>query len=291
MIAREDDVLFHLALPRQFVALFLSVDEDEFEDKLRLRILGEDVLPKIGNAVLVLIERIALARVDALAPPHVEREEEGRLSVQAGRHIYLIEVHCKVDEAPRLKAEKPRFRIACVAELIDGVRIRLPRHVAFEFKRDDCQPVDEDDEIDALFLARSNLFHDGENILLVTRRRLFVERGRGLGIEQMKLDIRKLNAVFEKGQQAPPLLGRLGVEIADEGIFQPVLIYFTERRHRFGLGIGKEFQQQFPIDGKFIVEICMVAFDVPVVLHQPLDDIVFKFQFGKNVVHLWTPIF
>ena len=102
----------------------------------------------------------------------------------------------------------------------------------------------------------------------------------------MKLDIRKLDAVFEKGQQASPLLGRLGVEIADKGIFQPVLINFSERRHRFGLGIGKEFQQQFPIDRKFFVVLDMAAFDVSVVLHQPLDDIVFKFQFGKNVVHL-----
>ena len=240
MIPRKDDIFFDLSFPAELVFFFLRLNKDKPENEVDERIFCEDILPHIGNAVFIGIDGIALPRVNALAVAHVERQEERCGTVQARGHTDLVQVHGKADEAPRLKAEQPRFRVSLGAVLGDCVRIRLPRQIAFEFNRDDGKSVDKDDEIDALFLARPHLFHDGENIFLIAQRRVLVERGGGFLIEQIELEICKFDAVFEKGKEASPLFGRLGVDCGDERFFQLVLEYLFELRHRFGLRVQQE---------------------------------------------------
>ena len=131
MIPRKNDALFDLSFPGKFVLFLLRLNKDKPEDEVDERIFCENVLPHIGNTVFIGIHWITLAGVDALAVAHVERQKERRRAVQPRGHIDLVQIHGKADEAPRLKAEKPRFRVALGAVLGDRVRIRLPCQIAF----------------------------------------------------------------------------------------------------------------------------------------------------------------
>ena len=99
MVSGEDHILGGLFLPGQFVFGFLAFDKDELADQVEHRVLGENVLPHVGNAVVIFIGRVASARVHALTVAHVEGQEEGGIPRQLGCHIDLFQVHGKVDQA------------------------------------------------------------------------------------------------------------------------------------------------------------------------------------------------
>ena len=87
----------------QLVFLFAHLNEHKLSDEVENRILREDVLPHIGNAVFVRKHRISLACVHAGAVAHVERQEERIRAGELGRHIDLVQVHREIDEHASLK--------------------------------------------------------------------------------------------------------------------------------------------------------------------------------------------
>ena len=77
VVPREDNVFRLLCLAGQLVFAFLCFDKDELADEVKNGILFENILPHVGNAVLVIVGRISGTGIDAFSIAHVKRQEEG----------------------------------------------------------------------------------------------------------------------------------------------------------------------------------------------------------------------
>ena len=65
--------------------------------------------------------------------------------------------------------------------------------------------------------------------------------------------------MFEYFNQTAPFLRTLGIDKANERIFEPVLMDFTELLHCLRLGIVQKAEQHFTVKGKTAVEVCGVS--------------------------------
>ena len=77
VIPRKDNVFGLLRFPGQLILAFLGLDEDELADEGEDGILFQNVLPHIGDAVLVFEGGVTRTGIDAFAVAHVEWQEEG----------------------------------------------------------------------------------------------------------------------------------------------------------------------------------------------------------------------
>ena len=134
VIPGKDNVFGLLRFPGQFVLAFLGFDKDELADEVEDSVLFQNVLPHIGDTVLVFEGGVTRTGIDAFAVAHVEGQEKGRVPGEFGGHIDLFQIHRKVHKAPGLEAEQSGVRITVNPVLIDGVLVRLTDGIAFQFK-------------------------------------------------------------------------------------------------------------------------------------------------------------
>ena len=189
MVARENQALATLHLPGGLIDLFVDRNKDEAADEVKDGILGQNVLPHVRDAVLVLKGRIARSGSDPVSVAHVEGQEEGRITGQPRGHIDLFQVHRKVYEGTGLEQEQARLRAPFGAELVDSVLIGLTGSVALELESDNGEAIQENDHVNALFITGPDLLHHGENVLTILLGQLRIEGGRWLGIHELQLPV------------------------------------------------------------------------------------------------------
>ena len=218
VVARENQALAAFYFSGRLIDLLIDRYKDKAADEVEDGILGQNILPHIRDAVLVLKGRIARSGGDPVSIAHIERQEEGRVTGQLRGHIDLFQVHRKVYEGTGLEQEQARFRAPLGAKLIDGVLIGLTGSVALELKGNDGKTVQEDDHVDALFVAGPDLLHHGENVLTVLLGQLRIEGGRGLGIHELQLPVGDFNAVLQHLDETATGFGGFCVDEADDGV-------------------------------------------------------------------------
>lgn len=76
MIPREYDILGLFRFSCQLVFAFLRFDEDELADEVEDSILFQNILPHIGDTVLVFEGGVTRTGIDAFAVAHVEWQEK-----------------------------------------------------------------------------------------------------------------------------------------------------------------------------------------------------------------------
>ena len=141
VIPGKDNVFGLLRFPGQLILVFLSLDEDELADEVEDGILCQNILPHIGDTVLVFEGGIARTGIDAFAVAHVEGQEKGRVPGEFGGHIDLLQIHCKVHQTPGFKPKQPGLRVTVDTVLINSVLVRLTGGIAFQFKGHDGNAV------------------------------------------------------------------------------------------------------------------------------------------------------
>ena len=100
-----------LFLPGQIVHFFLALHENKLTNKVKHRVLAQNIFPHVINAVFVGIYGISGTSLHAFATAHVKGQEECPFSFQLGGHIDFLQIHGKVDYAASLEAEQAVFRI------------------------------------------------------------------------------------------------------------------------------------------------------------------------------------
>ena len=270
VVARENEIFrpFHLA--GLVIDLFLYLNKNELADQVQDGILRQNILPHIGHAVFVRKGRISRTSGYPLAVAHIEGQEKGGIPGQFGGHIDLFQIHGEVDKAAGLEEKQTGLGIALGAVLVNGVLIGLSSGVALELKGDDGKAVQEYYHINALFVAGPDLLHDREDILAVFLRQIRVEGGGGLGVHQLQLLVGNLNAVLQHINQAAAGFGGFRVDKADDGIFQVILIDFSQVVHGVRLGAVQKLKQHFPVHGEGAVKMSSLANDIAVVFFQAL---------------------
>ena len=287
VIPGKDNIFGLLRLSGQLILAFLGFDEDELADEVKDGVLFQNVLPHIGDTVLVFEGGVARTGIDAFTVAHVEGQEEGRVPGKLGGHIDLFQIHRKVHKAPGLEAEQSGVRITVNPVLINGVLVRLAGGIALQFKGHNCDTVQEDDQVSTLIIACPDLLHNGENILLILCQQFPVKSGGRLGVHKLQLHIGDFNAVLQHIQQAAARFCDLRVDETDEGILQIGFVDFAERLHFLRLGIVQKLKQQLPIHSKETVVAGRFADDVTVVLREPVHDEMLIFFFGENTCHFF----
>ena len=237
MIARKNEVLGTLHLASLVINFFFYLNENELADEVKDGILGQNILPHIGHAVLVLKCGVACTGGHTFAIAHIERKEEGGFSRQPGGHVDLFQIHSKVDKAASLEQEQTGLGVTLGAVLINGVLVGLTGGVALQFKGDDGKAVQEDHHIDAFFIACPDLLHNGENVHAVLTGQIRVEGCCGLGVHQVQMAVGDFDAVFQHLDEAATGLGGFCIDEADDGIFQVTLVDFTQIVHRVRLRV------------------------------------------------------
>ena len=287
MVARENQALATLHLSGSLIDLLVDRHKDEAADEVEDGILGQNILPHIGNAVLVLKGRIARSGSDSMSVAHVEGQEEGRITGQPRGHIDLFQVHRKVYEGTGLEQEQARLRAPFSAELVDCILIGLTGSVTLELEGDDGEAIQENDHVDALFITGPDFLHHGEDVLTILLGQLRIEGGRGLGIHELQLPVGDFNAVLQHLNEAATGFGGLRIDEADDGVLQVGLIDFPQILHRVRLRGIQELEEHLPVNRKQAVVIAGLANDKTVVLLQPLQKELLIIFFRKNVRHFF----
>ena len=284
MVARENQIFRTLHLAGLVIDFFFYLHKDKLADEVKHGVLGQNILPHIGDTVSVLKGRIACTGGHTLAVAHVEGQEEGGISCQLGGHVDLLQVHREVHQAARLEQEQTCLRVTLGAVLVDGILVGLTCGVAFQLKGDDGKTVQENDHIDALFIAGPDFLHNGEDVLAIFLCQLRIEGGGGLSVHQIELPVGYLNAVLQHIDQAASGFGSLCVDEADDGILQIVFVDFPQIVHRVRLGVSQELHEHLPIHSKKAVKVGGLANDIPVGC-QPLQQIFLIVLFRENICH------
>ena len=285
MIARENDVLGALRLAGQLVLFFFRFNENELGNQVKNRILCEDVLPHIRDAVSVREGRVSCTGIDTSSVTHIERQEEGRVSSQLRGHINLLKIHCKVYENTGLEQEQPRLRVTVGTVLVDRVLIGLSGSVTFQFKGHNGETVQEDNQIHTLVIGGPDLLHYRENILLVLSQKVLIESGRRFRVHEFQLHVGHLDAMLERTQKTATRLCYLCIDVTDDGILQVRFINLTERLHFLRLGIVEELEQHLTVHGKKAVKTRRLADHIAVILREPVHYEMLVFFFGQNIIH------
>ena len=77
MVSWKDDVFRLLRFPSQLILAFLDFDKDELADEVEDSVLFQNVLPHIGDTVLVFEGGVTRTGIDTFAVAHVEGQEKG----------------------------------------------------------------------------------------------------------------------------------------------------------------------------------------------------------------------
>ena len=242
MVAGKNEIFRPLYLAGLVIDFLLHLNKNELADKIQDGIFRQNVFPHIGYAVFILKSRIPCTSCHPLAVAHVKGQEECGVPGQFGGHIDLFQIHRKVYKTARLKQEQTGLGVSLSPVLVNGVLIRLSSDVTFEFKGDDGKAVQENNYIDAFFVAGPDLLHDREDILAVFARQFRVEGGGRLCVHQFQLLIGDLNTMLQHLNQAATGFGGFCIDKAYDGILQIVLVYFAQVLHRIRLGIVQEFE-------------------------------------------------
>ena len=290
MIAREYQRLGVALFTGGLVHLLLALHKDELGDQVDNGIPCENILPHVGNAVPVLVDGIARARVHTLAAAHVEGQKDRGVLVEPGGHVDLFQVHGEVDDAPCLESEEARLGAAGLAVLQYGVVVRLPGGVALEFKGHYGKAVQEDHQIDALVVRSPNLLHHGEDVVVIQPVQRLVERGGGPGVHQVDVPVGDLHAVFQRLHQGTLAGGNGLVDDADHGLLHIGLEDLPQLGHPVRLGPVQKLKQHPPIHGKKAVVVRRFPDAVAVYVTEIAHDLMLVFLFGKDVVHNDSPM-
>ena len=289
MIARENEVFgtFHLA--GLLIDLFLHLNENELADEVKDGILGQNILPHIGHAVLVLKCGVTCTGGHTFTITHVERKEECSFSRKSGGHVDLFQIHSEVDKAACLEQEQTGLGATLGAVLIDGILVRLSGGVALQLKGDDGKAVQEDNHINALFITCPDLLHDGKNVHAVLAGQIRVKGCGGFGVHQVQMAVGDFDAVLQHLDQTTTGLGGLRVDEADDGVLQISLVDLAEIVHRVRLSVVQEFEQHLTVNGEIAVKVGGFANDIAIVLGQPFQQEFLIVFFGENIIHCLLP--
>ena len=97
---------------------------DEVVDQRHQVVRLENVFPQVGDLMTIGVDRV----LDVF----VEREEPDLVSLQLGRHRYLLVTHCKVDKTS-LELEQRLSGISILSVLFLGICHHLVRQAVLQF--------------------------------------------------------------------------------------------------------------------------------------------------------------
>ncbi|OIQ64516.1 hypothetical protein GALL_539340 [mine drainage metagenome] len=127
-------------------------------------VLGPDVFPQvIGRVTLVCgCWRIAgTGAAEVVRPAQIERQEEGLVAIELGGHEHFVGGHGEVHQGAGLELEQGFglaalgvLRVPVLLVLLDGVGDVLGQ-VGLELSGGDRQAVDEQHEVDAVFVMQA----------------------------------------------------------------------------------------------------------------------------------------
>ena len=266
MITGKYNALLDFDLACLFILFFRGLNENEFGDQVENGIFGENIVPHIMNWIIVLTGSISCTCIDTLAVALIERQEEGLFAVELRCHIDFVQVHSEIDKCASLEQEQSGLRITLHTVLIYRIVRGLSCIVAFQLHRDNCKAVEEDNNINSLFIIRPHFFHDGKAVHLVFPHQVFIESCGRLCEHQLQLMPRQLNTVTEDFKQAAPFLRTLRIDERNNGIFEPVLMYLAEFVHCLRLGIVQKAEQHFTVKGKTAVKVGRFSYSVAVLV-------------------------
>ena len=248
VVAREDDALDHLLLPRLPPLgpdlLLLPLDEHEPGEDVGERLLREDVLPHVFGGEMARDDRVPGAGVDPFAAALVERDEGRPRPAEGRRHPCLVHVDREVDERPRLRLEQPRHGAPLRAVLLDGVVVGLPACLALHFDRRHREAVHEDHMVDDLAFARPDFARDGEDVLPPRGGHTLLERRVRRRIEEGEVDAAHRNAVTEGVDESAALRDAGEVHRLGDGFVALGPVEARELLHRLRLRRLEELDEE-----------------------------------------------
>ena len=202
---------------------------------------------------------------------HVERQEECGLTIKFSGHIHFFQIHSEVYKCSSFESEESRLWISVSTELIDGILIGLTCRITFQLKSHNRQTIQENNYIDSFLVAGPDLLHHRENILAVFLCQFRIKGSRGLGIHELNLLIRKLNAMLQNLNQTTTCLRSLRIDKADNRLFQIVFVNLAQILHCIRLCIVQEFKEHLTIHGIIAVKIRSLTDYKTIVLLQTLQ--------------------
>ena len=258
MKAREDERFLDDLLACLLNLLGFQVHEvaQDFQPIVRL----PDEVPEVVRGVALAsgggrIAGAAAQQVHAIGLADVERQEVGLIASELGSHVDHICGHGEVDQGTGLELQQGfdflRDRVlgkSVFLVLSDGIRDAL-RQVGLELCRRNRQAVDEQDEVDALFVVERvvQLPDDSQTVLLVELDQLRILVVRRLEFAQAELRIHVLEAVPQQVQRA------LGVQLLchplDEHRLRLAVVPLLELGPFVGLGLLNVGEEVLGKDG------------------------------------------
>ncbi len=122
--------------------VFLNGELGELLDDVCQTTAREYVFPEVGGFVSFRVDRVTLAKVEAL----VERQEIAVIPGQLGTHVGLVRVYRKVDQtAAKFKQWLTRVSVSTV--LLDGVVDVLASPRVFQLQRGNRQAIDKEHHV------------------------------------------------------------------------------------------------------------------------------------------------
>ena len=279
MIAGEDNrfVLLHLAVG---IFFFADLDKHELAKDFQQAVLLQDIVPHIMHAVFIFQQRITGADLNTFTTAHIEGQEEGAAAAELGTHINLFQVHGEVYQRTSFPQKETVFRITLHAILIEGILIGLSCGITFQLEGDNCKAIEKNYQVNALIIARPNLFGNGEDVLMVQSVEFLVEGRCRLRIHQIQMNIGQLYAMLKHIKTTAVRSRFLLIDEGNKGIFGFFFIDFAQSLQLFRLSCFKKSEQSLAVHSKKAVELRCRSFHVTAFrLYKLLDDIPLIFFF------------
>ena len=174
-------------------------------------------------------------------------------------HEHLFRVHGKVGETAPV-AEEGLARVPVEFVLADGVLHVLSVEGVLEFRREDGDAVEEEGEVDALFvlLAEAELADHREEVGPVQALQFLVEPARRPEVREAELAARVLDAVAQHVERSPA--GDLAREPAQEARLHVGAVVLREFRPLFRLGGQQEVENVGSNQAELAVVVLGAAF-------------------------------
>ena len=270
MVAREN----HDIVPD---AIFVLFDMDVLLENFQQPVPEQHLFPEIGGLVTVRVRRIALAAdMACTVGTLIERQEKSPFPLQAGRHVHVFQIDGEMHQNPFFESENRVLVLPVETVLFDGVCRVLAGELAFQFHRHDGNAVDEQNDIDALFITRRIMELAGtvQDIAFVSLAGGLVHRGFRFPEYRAEPDALIDKAFSENGQQP------FGIGFAAKPFDQPsfavgavnpdVAFPFT------GLAALDEGQQCGGIQRKFPVKSRRITLEIAAMRAKKGFDILFE---------------
>ena len=244
---------------------------------LKQPVPAKDVLPEIGSVIAIRIVRISLAaNSTGTVAALVEGKEICPGTFEAGGHIYICKIHGKVDQDTLFKC---KYSIpAGTIELVlgDGICSILTRELALQLHGDNGNAVQEQDDIDAVFILKGVMELTGtvEDIRLILGNRRRIETSLGFPEDRAELDASVCKTVAEHVQEGGHF--HLPVETFNDFILTVATVNLLIPLQLGGLARFDERDECRAIEGEFAVKGEGVAFLVASVSDQIFFDILFE---------------